>query len=176
MTGATEPHRRLGTPRAPNLLARRDLRGQDPQAYKARRPARRAAGEVRASDQPQVRQVSRPDDSAVGARSRGPGDRVAHARPTRSTSEVPALGLAGSSVPTYRPPPLPQSKKSTWTRYDAKVSVVAGGSMRSARLGLGAHAVARDAASRVGGTQEGRDELTMRGPTLSAVELHAAKA
>ena len=29
------------------------------------------------------------------------------------------LGLAGSSVPTYRPPPLPQSKKSTWTRYDA---------------------------------------------------------
>jgi hypothetical protein len=43
--------------------------------------------------------------------------------------------------------------------------------MRSARLGLGAHAVARDAASHVGGTQEGRDELTVRGPTLSAVEL-----
>ena len=36
---------------------------------------------------------------------------------------------------------------------------------------LGAHAVARDAASGVGGAQEGRDELTVRGPTLFALEL-----
>jgi hypothetical protein len=30
-----------------------------------------------------------------------------------------ALGFAGCSMPSYMPPPLPQSKKSTWTRYDA---------------------------------------------------------
>jgi hypothetical protein len=29
-----------------------------------------------------------------------------------------AVGFATCSMPTYRPPPLPQSKKSTWTRYD----------------------------------------------------------
>ncbi len=48
--------------------------------------------------------------------------------------------------------------------------------MRSARLGLGAHAVARDAAGRVGGTEEGGDELTVRGPTLSDSNSHVAKA
>ena len=36
---------------------------------------------------------------------------------------------------------------------------------------VGASAVARDAASGVGDAQEGRDELTVRGPTLSALEL-----
>ena len=35
----------------------------------------------------------------------------------------------------------------------------------------GAHAVARDAAGGLGGAQEGRDELTVRGPTRSALEL-----
>jgi hypothetical protein len=33
------------------------------------------------------------------------------------------------------------------------------------------YAVARDATGGVGGAQEGRDELTVRGPTLSALEL-----
>jgi hypothetical protein len=36
---------------------------------------------------------------------------------------------------------------------------------------VGADALARDAAGGVGGAQEGRDELTVRGPTLSALEL-----
>jgi hypothetical protein len=36
---------------------------------------------------------------------------------------------------------------------------------------VGANALARDAAGGVGGAQEGRDELTVRGPTLSALEL-----
>jgi hypothetical protein len=30
-----------------------------------------------------------------------------------------AVGFAGCSMLSYWPPPLPQSKKSTWTRYDA---------------------------------------------------------
>jgi len=30
-----------------------------------------------------------------------------------------AVGFAGCSMPSYKPPPLPQSKKSPWTRYDA---------------------------------------------------------
>ena len=43
------------------------LRGQDPQGRQAGRPARRAAHQVRAGDQPQDRQGPRPDDPAVGA-------------------------------------------------------------------------------------------------------------
>ena len=44
--------------------------------------------------------------------------RIARARPTGQLLRA-ALGFAGCSMPSYEPPPLPQSKKSTWTRYDA---------------------------------------------------------
>ena len=47
--------------------ARRDLRRQDPQGRQARRPARRAAHQVRAGHQPQDREGPRPHDPAVGA-------------------------------------------------------------------------------------------------------------
>ena len=54
----------------------RRLRGQDPQGRQARRPARRAADEVRAGHQPQDRQGPRPDDPAVAPAAGGSGDRV----------------------------------------------------------------------------------------------------
>jgi hypothetical protein len=42
---------------------------------------------------------------------------------TRSTSSVPPLSVSSRlgrlSHANYWPPPLPQSRKSTWTRYDA---------------------------------------------------------
>ena len=65
-------HTRFGAPSARGLL-----RGQDPQGRQARRPARRAADEVRAGHQPQDRQGARPDDPAVAPAAGGSGDRIA---------------------------------------------------------------------------------------------------
>ena len=53
----------------------RKLRRQNPQGCEARRPARRAADEVRAGPQPQDREGARPDDPAVAAAASGSGDR-----------------------------------------------------------------------------------------------------
>ena len=54
--------------------ARGLLCGPDPEGYKARRPAGRAAGEVRASHQSQNRQADRISDSSQCAGESGPGD------------------------------------------------------------------------------------------------------
>src|SRR5437899_5750494 len=55
----------------------RRLRRQDPQGRQARGPPRRAAHEVRASDQPEDRQVARSHDPPDAASAGGPGDPVA---------------------------------------------------------------------------------------------------
>src|SRR5262249_40341718 len=58
----------------------RHLRRQNSKGRQARRPAGRAADQVRAGDQPQDRQGPRVDDSSLSAGSGGPGDRVVERR------------------------------------------------------------------------------------------------
>src|SRR5215831_7469676 len=56
------------------------LRRQDSSWRETRGPARRAAHQVRAGDQPQDRQAAWPDHSAVAAGTGGSGDRIVQRR------------------------------------------------------------------------------------------------
>ena len=114
----------------------RSSRGQ------ARRPARRAAHEVRAGHQPQDRQGPRPDDPAVAAAAGGSGDRVMDRRrlprhlggrcssPRRSPSRRNSQGkcLGSASVEAGAPSAEPQSLEAfrqgcaTWARSRARTS------------------------------------------------------
>ncbi len=64
--GGRGPHV-LRAERARSPPARRHVCGQDPEGREAGRPARRAADEVRARDQPENREGPRPDHPAVAA-------------------------------------------------------------------------------------------------------------
>ena len=87
----------------------RDLRRQDPQGREARRPARRAADEVRAGDQSQDREGARPDDPAVGAGAGGRGDSVDGPAGTSS--------LAPSASSPRRSPPRRSTREGSRGRH-----------------------------------------------------------
>ena len=105
-----------------HVSARRHLRRQDPQGRQARRPARRAAHQVRAGHQPQDRQGPRPHDPAVAPAAGRSGDRVmdrrtflgtiaggllavplaAEAQPATKTSRIGYLSPTSASEPDNR--------------------------------------------------------------------------
>ncbi len=97
------------------MHSRKVKRRQDLERRQARRSPRRAAHEVRVGDQFEDREGAWHHRPPLAAAAGGPRNPVAVLDPRGRLLSA----SSGMSMPTYRPPPLPQSRKSTWTRYDA---------------------------------------------------------